>query len=91
MVNVPGGRGPADRLTSNRESLVASRLFKRDRLAEEIIWVQFHLWVVLLFQKRVCTEAEVRSPECPMDTSHPFTGSSQQDQQQVMELTQIHW
>ncbi|XP_029701303.1 uncharacterized protein isoform X2 [Takifugu rubripes] len=33
--------------------------------------------------KRVCTEAEVRAPECPMDTSQPSTGSSQQDQQQV--------
>lgn len=31
-------------------------------------------------------EAEVHSPECPMDISHPFTGSSQPgDQQQVME------
>ncbi|XP_056887934.1 uncharacterized protein si:ch211-221j21.3 isoform X1 [Takifugu flavidus] len=37
--------------------------------------------------KRVCTEAEVRAPECPMDTSQPSTGSSQQDQQQVMERT----
>lgn len=48
-----------------------------------ITWVPFHLWLVFLFQKRVCTEAEVRSP---MDTSQPSRGS-RQDPQQVMELT----
>ncbi|XP_041819062.1 uncharacterized protein si:ch211-221j21.3 [Chelmon rostratus] len=33
--------------------------------------------------KRVCLEAEVRSAECPMETSHTFTLSSQQQEQQV--------
>lgn len=44
-----------------------------------------------LFQKRTCVEAETRSPECPMDVSQPFTGSSpQEDQQQVMVPELIH-
>lgn len=87
----PRGTWSCGPLTFDPESWVASRLFKRDGLADEIIWVRFHFRVVFLFQKRACTEAEVRSPECPMDTSqHPLTGSGQQDQHQVMELTQTH-
>lgn len=56
-------------------------------IADDMKCVQFHF---VLFQKRVCTEVEVHSPEGSMDTSDPFSGSSQQeDQQQVMVLIQI--
>lgn len=33
--------------------------------------------------KRVCLEAELQSAECPMETSHTFTVSNQQQEQQV--------
>ncbi|XP_036937810.1 uncharacterized protein si:ch211-221j21.3 isoform X3 [Acanthopagrus latus] len=33
--------------------------------------------------KRLCLEAELRSAECPMETSHTFTLSNQQQEQQV--------
>ncbi|KAM9336566.1 uncharacterized protein ABDE67_019593 [Symphorus nematophorus] len=33
--------------------------------------------------KRVCLEAELRSAECPMETSHSLTASNQQQEQQV--------
>ncbi|XP_073346132.1 uncharacterized protein [Pagrus major] len=33
--------------------------------------------------KRLCLEAELRSAECPMETSHTFTLSNQQQGQQV--------
>ncbi|XP_044035861.1 uncharacterized protein si:ch211-221j21.3 [Siniperca chuatsi] len=33
--------------------------------------------------KRLCLEAELRSAECPMETSHSLTVSNQQQEQQV--------
>ncbi|XP_036937809.1 uncharacterized protein si:ch211-221j21.3 isoform X2 [Acanthopagrus latus] len=33
--------------------------------------------------KRLCLEAELRSAECPMETSHTFTLSNQQQEQQA--------
>lgn len=40
------------------------------------------------FQKRVCLETEFLSAECPMETSHTFTLSTQQPEQQARAVRQ---
>lgn len=62
-------------------SLSVDLLVKQD--VSSFLLFQTFIINYVCFQKRVCLEAELHSPEHPMEISHTFTASNQQQEQQV--------